>query len=216
MMEVIQSSEASVLTISTRRNIPKDGFLQENVYSFLRSSRDSNPIKVWSSYPHTILAIPLCSSLLHRWTRSLLGTGVEVKCFHFKEYRGWGQMFPFQGIRKLTTALKSNDDTLSIFMAGIKQWGKWHYSLRINLLRVRNHEVSGPCPLFGILNNYQEWRFGTGSISLFRLWGWVSKNSWNKWFRLVISKGPNRVGVSLTTPEGRNESNFRNVVLLLI
>jgi hypothetical protein len=30
--------------------------------------------------------------------------------------------------------------------------------------------------------------------------------------RLILSKGPNRVGVSLPSPEDRNRSSFRNIV----
>jgi hypothetical protein len=33
-----------------------------------------------------------------------------------------------------------------------------------------------------------------------------------QWLMSVLSKGPNRVGVSLPSPEGRNRSSFRNVV----
>jgi hypothetical protein len=33
------------------------------------------------------------------------------------------------------------------------------------------------------------------------------------WLRLAFSKGPNRVGVFLPSPEDENISNFQNVVL---
>jgi hypothetical protein len=33
-----------------------------------------------------------------------------------------------------------------------------------------------------------------------------------QWFRLALSKGPNRVGVSLPSPEDGNRSSLRNVV----
>jgi hypothetical protein len=35
----------------------------------------------------------------------------------------------------------------------------------------------------------------------------------DKWLRLALSEGPNRVGSSLPPPEGENRSSFRNVLL---
>jgi hypothetical protein len=34
-----------------------------------------------------------------------------------------------------------------------------------------------------------------------------------RWLRLALSKGPNGAGVSLPSPEDKNRSSFRNVVL---
>jgi hypothetical protein len=35
------------------------------------------------------------------------------------------------------------------------------------------------------------------------------------WFRLALSKGPNRVGVSLSSPEDGNKISFRNIVIYI-
>jgi hypothetical protein len=34
-----------------------------------------------------------------------------------------------------------------------------------------------------------------------------------QWLSLALSDGPNRVGVSLPSPEDRNRSSFRNIVI---
>jgi hypothetical protein len=48
---------------------------------------------------------------------------------------------------------------------------------------------------------------GTGCVSVSR---WVEENI--QWSRLVLSEGPNKVGVSLPSPVDGNRSSFRNVV----
>jgi hypothetical protein len=35
---------------------------------------------------------------------------------------------------------------------------------------------------------------------------------WTQWLRLALTKGRNRIGVSLPLPEDGNRSSFRNVV----
>jgi hypothetical protein len=40
----------------------------------------------------------------------------------------------------------------------------------------------------------------------------VHRREFVQWYKLALFKGPNRVGVTLTSPEGRNRFSFRNVM----
>jgi hypothetical protein len=61
----------------------------------------------------------------------------------------------------------------------------------------QNHRVCGLCPSSGILDTIKHKVSETGCVSV---------------FRLALSKGNNRVGVSLPSPEDGIRSSFRNVV----
>jgi hypothetical protein len=80
----------------------------------------------------------------------------------------------------------------------------------------QNHWVSGLCPLSGILNTRTHNVSETGSVSRETTTLLCSleraSNDWVQWLRLALSKEPNRVGVSLPSPEEGNRSSSRNVV----
>jgi hypothetical protein len=63
------------------------------------------------------------------------------------------------------------------------------------------HRVCGLRPSSGILDTRKHNVSETGSVSV---------------FRLALSKGQDRVGVSLPSPEDGIRSSFRNVVFLLL
>jgi hypothetical protein len=80
------------------------------------------------------------------------------------------------------------------------------------------HWIYGLCPSSGILSSYETQCFG--SWVSFRLQVteeryvlcWVF-NKDVQWLRLALSKGHNREGVCFLSPEHRNKSSFRTIVL---
>jgi hypothetical protein len=67
--------------------------------------------------------------------------------------------------------------------------------------------VYGLCLSSGILNNYKTSLSEAGSVS----GEGTGTLCWVQWLRLALSKGPNRVGLSLSSPEDGKRSSFRNI-----
>jgi hypothetical protein len=91
-------------------------------------------------------------------------------------------------------------------------WTGAYTRVCIYRMYTQSYWVCGLCPSCGILNNRKTQRF----------WNWISFRvqvrvgkhlpCWVQLLRSALSKGSNRLDVSVPSPEDGNRSNFRNAV----